>query len=121
MAAAPDRAPSVSRSDVKTAAVRFAAILDPDAQDAVERASRSLASLAELAEVVGQEGALVEQAAAFTGLRQLADGLAQRSRALKLLGNGVLPLAAAHAFRTLAAAHGLGPVDLEAASGDDAT
>ena len=37
-----------------------------------------------------------------------------RARALRLLGNGVHPLAAAHAWRTLAAAHGLGPVDLAA-------
>ena len=35
-------------------------------------------------------------------------------RALRLLGNGVHPLAAAHAWRSLAAAHGLGPVDLAA-------
>ena len=34
--------------------------------------------------------------------------------ALRLLGNGVHPLAAAHAWRALAAAHGLGPVDLAA-------
>ena len=51
-------------------------------------------------------------AAAQPALRRMADGLAHRSRALRLLGNGVHPLAAAHAWRTLAAAHGLGPVDL---------
>ncbi len=44
----------------------------------------------------------------------VADGLAHRARALRLLGNGVHPLAAAHAWRALAAAHGLGPVDLAA-------
>ena len=52
--------------------------------------------------------------AAEPALRRMADGLAHRSRALRLLGNGVHPLAAAHAWRTLAAAHGLGPVDLAA-------
>ena len=53
-------------------------------------------------------------AAAEPALRRMADGLAHRTRALRLLGNGVHPLAAAHAWRSLAAAHGLGPVDLAA-------
>ena len=53
-------------------------------------------------------------AAAEPALRRMADGLAHRARALRLLGNGVHPLAAAHAWRALAAAHGLGPVDLAA-------
>ncbi len=56
-------------------------------------------------------------AAAEPALRRMADGLAHRARALRLLGNGVHPLAAAHAWRTLAAAHGLGPVDLAAERG----
>jgi hypothetical protein len=34
------------------------------------------------------------------------------TRALRLLGNGVHPLAAAHAWRALSTAHGLGPLDL---------
>ncbi|MBL9054701.1 MAG: DNA cytosine methyltransferase [Rhodobacteraceae bacterium] len=53
-------------------------------------------------------------AATQPSLRRMADGLAHRARALRLLGNGVHPLAAAHAWRALAAAHGLGPVDLAA-------
>jgi len=56
-------------------------------------------------------------AAAQSNLRRMADGLAHRSRALRLLGNGVHPLAAAHAWRALAAAHGFGPVDLAAEPG----
>ena len=52
-------------------------------------------------------------------LRRMADGLALRSRALRLLGNGVHPLAAAYAWRSLAAAHGLVPVDLGAAAGNE--
>ena len=56
-------------------------------------------------------------AAAQSALRRMADGLAHRARALRLLGNGVHPLAAAHAWRSLAAAHGLGPVDLAADGG----
>ena len=59
-----------------------------------------------------------EQAAAEPAVRRMADGLAARSRALRLLGNGVHPLAAANAWRALAVAHGLGPVDLEAAGRD---
>ncbi len=53
-------------------------------------------------------------AAAQSALRRMADGLAHRARALRLLGNGVHPLAAANAWRALAAAHGLGPLDLAA-------
>ena len=56
-------------------------------------------------------------AAAEPALRRMADGLAHRARALRLLGNGVHPLAAAHAWRTLAAAHGLGLLDLAAERG----
>ncbi|MRH22907.1 DNA cytosine methyltransferase [Rhodovulum strictum] len=59
--------------------------------------------------------------AAEPALRRMADGLAHRARALRLLGNGVHPLAAAHAWRSLAAAHGLGPVDLAADRGHPAT
>lgn len=47
-----------------------------------------------------QEGDVVGQAQALARFRDVADGLAQRSRALRLLGNGVVPLAAAHAWRT---------------------
>ncbi|WP_374290128.1 DNA cytosine methyltransferase [Paenirhodobacter enshiensis] len=57
-----------------------------------------------------------EAAAAEPTVRRMVDGLANRSRALRLLGNGVHPLAAAHAWRTLAVSHGLGPVDLGAAT-----
>ncbi len=55
-----------------------------------------------------------EQAAAQSALCRMADGLALRTRALRLLGNGVCPLAAANAWCALSAAHDLGAVDLEA-------
>jgi DNA (cytosine-5)-methyltransferase 1 len=61
-----------------------------------------------------------DQAQAKSRLRRMAHGLAARSRALRLLGNGVHPLAAGYAWRTLGAAHGLRPVDLEAADPDRA-
>lgn len=48
------------------------------------------------------------------GICRVLDGLAARSRALHLLGNGVCPLEAAQAFRSLGVAHGLRPLDLAA-------
>lgn len=59
----------------------------------------------------------MEEAAAQSLVRRMVDVLSLRSRGLRLLGNGVHPLAAAHAWRTLSAAHGLRTVDLGAASG----
>lgn len=47
------------------------------------------------------------------GVRRMVDGMAARSRALQLLGNGVHPLAAAAAWRAGAAAHALAPVDMD--------
>ncbi|WP_406646946.1 DNA cytosine methyltransferase [Aliisedimentitalea scapharcae] len=47
-------------------------------------------------------------------VRRMANGLAARSRALRLLGNGVCPLVAAYAWRTLSSAHGLRVLDLGA-------
>lgn len=87
---APDLAPAVSLRDVK-------------------RAADDLAPLV-------AEGRMAEGEAQSI-LRGMADGMAARTRALRLLGNGVHPLAAGYAWRTLSDAHGLRPVDLEAASG----
>ena len=80
------------------------------------------ASFGDLASFAGQVAAmaqagLVAEAEIEPSLRRMADGLALRSRALRLLGNGVHPLAAGHAWRTLSAAHGLRPLDLVAAEG----
>lgn len=121
MASDPDRAPAFARRDVVAAAVNIAASLPPDKAEAIEPALRGLARGAGMAAVGRQAPALVDQAQAFTRLCNLADGLAHRTRALRLLGNGVFPLAAAYAWRALASAHGLRPVDLEAASGRGAT
>jgi len=89
LSVAPYLAPSLSISDVKRAADHFA----------------QMVARGELAET---------QAQSF--VRLCADGMANRSRALRLLGNGVHPLAAGHAWRTLSAAHGLRPLDLASAS-----
>lgn len=52
------------------------------------------------------------QAQAQSALCRMADGLASWPRALRLLGNGVVPLAAAYAWRTLSTSHGLWALDL---------
>lgn len=84
---APHLAPAISLGDVKRAADHFAQMV--------------------------AEG-IMEEAQAESVVRLMADGMAGRARALRLLGNGVVPIQAAHAWRTLSAAHGLRPVDLDA-------
>lgn len=93
LAMAPDLAPAVAFGDIARRADQLAAMV-----------------------AAGQ----LAEAEAEPDLRGMVDGLAQRSRALRLLGNGVVPLAAAYAWRTLSAAHGLGWVDLGADRGNDA-
>jgi hypothetical protein len=119
MAASPDLAPSFARRDAFAAAVNIAAFLPPDTEEVIEPRIRHLPRGAGMAAVVEQAPELVEQAQALTRLRNLADGLANRTRALRLLGNGVCPLAAAYAWRTLAASHGLGAVDLATLAAPD--
>jgi hypothetical protein len=116
---APHLAPSVARRDAAAAAFNLAAILSPGTATAIESRLCRLSGTAGLAEVVAQAGAMVDEAQALTRLRNLADGLANRTRALRLLGNGVCPLAAAYAWRTLAASHGLRAVDLAALAAPD--
>ena len=81
----PDLAPALSVGDVKRASDHFAALV---------------------------ESGHMAQATAESRVRGVADGLASRPRALRLLGNGVVPLEAAYAWRTLSNAHGLRPLDL---------
>ena len=90
LAAAPDLAPAAGLADCLAWAGRLAASLGQPDKSAVE-----------------------------SRIRGLAYGLASRSRQLHLLGNGVVPLAAGYAWRTLSAAHGLGRVDLEAVDRED--
>lgn len=87
----PDLAPAVSLRDVYSAAQRFTEAIEAGRLSETEAESR---------------------------LCILAHGLASRSRALRLLGNGVHPLAAAYAIRSLLAAHGVGGVDMATAGGD---
>lgn len=114
MAASPDLAPSFARRDAIAAALNLAAILPADKAAAIEPKARGMARGAWVSTLVSETLELVDETQAVARLRNMADGLAQRTRALRLLGNGVVPLAAAHAWRSLAASHGLGPVDLEA-------
>ncbi|MEO9900734.1 MAG: DNA cytosine methyltransferase [Nisaea sp.] len=94
LAMAPDLAPAVAFGDIARQAREFAALV-----------------------ATGQ----LEEAEVESTLRRMVDGLASRSRALRLLGNGVCPLAAGYAWRTLSAAHGLGRVDLGAEARDTET
>lgn len=90
LAVYPDGAPALSLGDLSTFARYFAALV---------------------------EAGHLSEAEAERRLHRMADGLAGRSRALRLLGNGVFPLAAAYAWRSLSAAQGLGSVDLAGAAG----
>jgi len=111
----PTCTPSFSRRDIKTAALNLAAIFSSDEARRICARTHGLEIETVLRAVEIETPGLVDQAKALTGLRDLAHGLAQRPRALRLLGNGVVPLEAAYAWRTLSAAHGLGWVDLDAA------
>lgn len=96
-------------------AAAWASILSVEADRAPATSFHDIACRAkELAQMVAA-GELAEKEAE-PDLRRMVDGLAQRSRALKLLGNGVHPLAAGHAARTLLTAHGFGPVGLGASN-----
>lgn len=64
------------------------------------------------------EAGRMEEAEAESIIRLVAHGLSDRPRALRLLGNGVVPLAAAHAWRSLSASCGLRPLDLVATGKD---
>ncbi|MEP5728468.1 MAG: DNA cytosine methyltransferase, partial [Sulfitobacter sp.] len=90
----PDLAPAISLGCIKRACDNFAALVETG-QLAETQAERRLCGM--------------------------ADELATRTRGLKLLGNGVFPLAAGHAWRTLSPAFGLRPMDLGAASGHPTT
>ncbi|MFC3059648.1 DNA cytosine methyltransferase [Paenirhodobacter populi] len=79
---APDLAPSVSLGDVRRFADHLAAMV--------------------------AQGNLAE-AQAESRICRMASGLASRAHALRALGNGVHPLCAAYAWRSLSSAHGLEP------------
>lgn len=90
----PDGAPALSLGDLSAFSRYFAALI---------------------------EAGELSQAEAERRLCRMADGLASRARGLRLLGNGVHPLAAAYAWRTLSAAHGLGCLDLGTGETDQST
>lgn len=114
MAADPSRAPAVARSDAAAAALRLAAVVPADTAHAILERAGDVA-IGEIVRAVEREApGLVGLETALAGFRLMAHGMAARSRALQLLGNGVVPLVAAYAWRTLAASHGLMCLDLEA-------
>lgn len=79
IASHPDLAPALSVRDVKRACDNLAAMVE--------------------------QGRLEESAAQSVICGSLA-GMAQRSRSLRLLGNGVVPVCAAYAWRSLSSEHG---------------
>ena len=83
IANAPHFAPSLSLRDVKGICDGYAALV---------------------------EAGELEEAEAESWLRLLVDGLSNRSKRLRLMGNAVVPLQAAYAWRSIAAAHGLEPL-----------
>lgn len=89
---APDLAPALSVGDVKRVCDHAAALV--------------------------AQGCMAE-AEAQSIVRGMAHGLAERTRALRLYGNGVHPLEAAFAWRSLSYALGLRPVDLGGAGGGE--
>ena len=82
---APDLAPAVSFGDVKRACDYFA----------------KMVKAGDMAEAEAQRR-----------VHRMADGMAARTRIIHLLGNGVVPLAAAYAWRSLSSAHGLRSLDM---------
>lgn len=77
-------------------------------------AFRDLVSRANDLAAMVAEGRVAE-AQAQSDLRRMANAMAARPRLLRMHGNGVDPLVAGYAWRTLSAAHGLRPLDLATA------
>ena len=110
----PHLAPALGRQGIVRASfTRAAQLLAADAEATAQSGPGGMAGSDALPALGGSAGGLLDPGAIEPFIRRMADGLASRPRALRLLGNGVFPLAAAYAWRTLGAAHGLRPVDLE--------
>ncbi len=120
-ASAAHRIPAYSRRDLVGAALRLAALVPPDAAQAIEQRARDMAPAGILDAMESEARKVLDDSETVAAFRRMADGLASRPRALRLLGNGVCPLAAGYAWRTLSAAHGLRPLDMGTASRDAAT
>ena len=116
---APGLAPSIDRRGaVQAAAHGLATLLAADAAEGVQPGAGGMEGAGELATLGRQTREALDRAASQSSFCRTSYGVTSRSRALRLLGNGVCPLVAGYAFRTLAAAHGLRPVDLDAAGPD---
>ena len=90
-------------------AAAWAAVLRSSPDMAPAAAARDLHAWARRLEADGREWWQAEAEPAFC---RMVDGLSHRSQPLRLLGNAVHPLTAGLAWRSLAAAHGLQPIDL---------
>ena len=90
-------------------AAAWAAVLRSSPDMAPAASARDLHAWARRMEADGREWWQAEAEPAFC---RMVDGLSHRSQPLRLLGNAVHPLTAGLAWRSLAAAHGLQPIDL---------
>lgn len=90
-------------------AAAWAAVLRSSPDMAPAAAARDLHAWARRLEAHGRAWWQAEAEPAFC---RMVDGLSHRSQPLRLLGNAVHPLTAGLAWRSLAAAHGLQPIDL---------
>ncbi|MEM1152126.1 MAG: DNA cytosine methyltransferase, partial [Pseudomonadota bacterium] len=115
LGAYPDLAPAVARCDLATACKRIASLFTAKQARTIERRTRGLSGADFLRSLEEEAAHVVGASEAIADFRRLADGMARRSRIIELLGNGVVPLCAGHAWRSLASAHGLRPLDLAAA------
>ncbi|MBL1436538.1 MAG: DNA cytosine methyltransferase [Rhodobacteraceae bacterium] len=113
---APHLAPALSRSGIVQASQEIAARLyathAPIYAQSTGAGIPGQTAAGALAEAAQR---ILENSAAESAICRMVDGLAKRSRALKLLGNGVHPLEAGYAIRTLLDAHGCRRMDVEAA------
>jgi len=105
----PDLAPALSRSGVVQASQAIVArILATNPKAYAQSDCPSAPGQTPALRLDRQAREILAVSAAEPAIRRMVDGLAQRSHALKLLGNGVHPLGAANALRTLFSTHGLG-------------
>lgn len=114
---APDLAPALSRRGViQATAFYFSALLATNSSAGGEPGSGSVEETDQLSAMAGETPEALVRRALESSVRGISHGMAERTRALKLLGNGVCPLAAANAWRNLARDLGLAPFDMGTAN-----
>lgn len=114
---APDLAPALSRGGVvQASALYLAPLLAAGSRPPEQSGAGGVEGQGQLSAMGDEAPQALEWTEIERCVYRMVDGLAARTRALKLLGNGVLPLAAANAWRNLARDLGLAPLDMGAAN-----